>query len=221
MNEFLFGVYPYICLVMLPLGLLFRYIATPGEWNARSSNLFAKKSLVVGSYLFHYAIILAFFGHVIGLLIPTWALTAVGFSPKVHAAVATFFGCIFAPCVFFGGLILLWRRFAIPAVWASTVPMDIVVLLLIMLQAITGGWQDYDSTFDVFDTVAPWIRSILCGQPDPSLMTGVPIYLQLHAISGLTIMALIPFSRLVHFFSIPLTWFFYPVLSYRKRYENL
>lgn len=43
MHEFFFGVYPYLCLTILGLGLLFRYLTTPGEWNARSSNLFAKK----------------------------------------------------------------------------------------------------------------------------------------------------------------------------------
>lgn len=221
MNEFFFGVYPYICLVMLPLGLLFRYMATPGEWNARSSNLFAKKSLLTGSYIFHYAIIMAFFGHIIGLLIPAWALSAVGFSQTIHVEVATFFGRLIAPAVFLGLLILLFRRFASHDVWASTVPMDLVVILLIMFQAFTGGWQDYDSTFNVFDTVAPWIRSILCGQPEPALMLTVPWFLKCHALCGLTIIALIPFSRLVHFFSIPLTWFAYPLISYRKRYENL
>lgn len=221
MNEFMFGVYPYICLVMLPLGLLFRYMATPGEWNARSSNLWAKKSLVTGSFLFHYAIILAFFGHVIGLLIPASALSAMGFTQSIHTAVAGFFGKILAPCVFFGLLILLWRRVSVGPIWASTVPMDIVVLLLIMLQSITGGWQDYDSTFNVFDTVAPWIRSVLCGHPDPSLMANVPWFLKCHAVCGMAIIALIPFSRLVHFFSIPLTWFARPLISYRKRYENL
>lgn len=221
MNEFFFGVYPYICLVILTVGLIFRYVATPGEWNARSSNLFAKKSLVTGSYLFHYAIIMAFFGHVFGLLTPAAVMNAIGFSTSVHTAVAGFFGKIIAPCVLAGLAILLWRRVTTPQVWASTVPMDIVVVLLIMWQALTGGWQDYMSDFGVFTTVAPWIRGVLCGHPDPELMSYVPLYLKTHVVVGLAIMALIPFSRLVHFFSIPLTWFARPLISYRRRYENL
>ena len=66
MDLFFFGVYPYICLVIMTLGLGIRYVGTPGEWNARSSNLFAKKSLLTGSFIFHYTIILVFFGHVVG-----------------------------------------------------------------------------------------------------------------------------------------------------------
>ncbi len=84
MYEFFFGVYPYLCLTILGLGLLFRYLTTPGEWNARSSNLFAKKSLVTGSYIFHYAIILTFFGHFFGLLTPAWVMGALGVSYKAH-----------------------------------------------------------------------------------------------------------------------------------------
>lgn len=222
MNEFFFGVYPYVCLAILPLGLLFRYLATPEEWNARSSNLFAQKSLRTGSYLFHYAIIFTFFGHCFGLLIPQWLLGAFGFSLSVHEIVAAIFGCILAPCVFFGLAILLWRRLANREVWASTTPMDIVVLLLIMWQSLTGGWQDYGGHYPhVFTTVAPWIRGLLCLQPDPALMEDVPRYLKVHVVVGMTIFALIPFSRLVHFFSAPVTWFAHPLISYRKRYENL
>lgn len=221
MNEFFFGVYPYICLVILTVGLVFRYMATPGEWNSRSSGLFAQRSLKYGSFLFHYAIIMAFFGHVFGLLTPGAVMNAIGFSYSVHTAVAGFFGKIIAPCVFAGLAILLWRRVSCPQVWASTVPMDVVVICLIMWQSLTGGAQDYMSHFNVFDSVAPWIRGVLCGNPDPALMANVPMYLKTHVVVGLGIMALIPFSRLVHFFSIPVTWFARPLISYRRRYENL
>lgn len=221
MNVFFFGVYPYICLTLFTLGLIFRYIATPGEWNARSSNLFAKKSLAAGSYIFHYAIILAFFGHIIGLLIPPSVLASLGFSMSVHKVVAGLFGKILAPAVIVGLCILLWRHFAIPNVWATTVPMDIVVILFIILQGISGGSQDYIGTFNVFDTVGPWIRGILIGHPEPSLMAGAPMYIKCHVICGFTIFAMVPFSRLVHFISAPVLWFIRPVVQYRRRYENL
>lgn len=221
MNQFFFAVYPYLCLVIMVLGLLFRYLATPGEWNARSSNLFAQKSLATGSYLFHYAIILTFFGHVFGLLIPESVLSACGLSISAHTALANFCGRILAPCVFVGLAILLWRRLESANTRASTVPMDIVVILFIMWQSITGGWQDYASHFDVFSTIGPWIRSVLCCQPDPSLMAGAPWFLKAHVICGFAIFAMIPFSRLVHFFSLPLTWLARPNVMYRRRYENL
>lgn len=221
MNLFFFGVYPYICLVIMTLGLLFRYMATPGEWNARSSNLFAKKSLALGSYLFHYAIILAFFGHLFGLCTPVYVFNALGFTTSIHTVVASFFGKILAIGVFLGALILLVRRFASRDVLASTVTMDIVVLLFIMFQACTGGAQDFIGGFNVFDTVGPWIRGVLACQPNPQLMANVPVYIKIHVVCGFAIFAMIPFSRLVHFFSFPWTWCIRPLISYRKRYENL
>lgn len=221
MNQFFFGVYPYICLVIMTLGLGIRYVGTPGEWNARSSNLFAKKSLMTGSFLFHYTIILVFFGHVIGLLIPPGILRAVGFGESVHSVVAGVAGGIFAPCVFVGLAILLWRRLDNPNVRASTVPMDIVVLIFIMWQACAGGWQDYFGSRPAFVPVGEWVRGILICQPDPEIMRGVSCAMKIHVVCGLAIFAMIPFSRLVHFFSIPVTWFARPLISYRRRYENL
>lgn len=221
MNEFFFGVYPYICLVIMTIGLIARYMAAPGEWNARSSNLFAKKSLATGSFIFHYAIIMAFFGHIIGLLIPAYILNAIGLSHNVHEAVAAFFGRILAPCVLIGLAILLWRRVVTRPVWATTVPMDIVVVVFIMWQACTGGFQDFFSSFNVFNTVAPWIRGILTCNPEPELMLHVPGYLKVHVVCGFAIIAMIPLSRLIHFFSVPVTWCFKPAISYRRRYENL
>lgn len=221
MNEFFFGVYPYICLVLMTLGLLARYVATPQEWNARSSNLFAKKSLMTGSYIFHYTIICVFFGHIIGLLIPMRILTGIGFSESIHLAVAGFFGKIFVIAILFGLGVLLVRRLIDPNIRASTVPMDIVVLLFIMWQACTGGWQDFVTRTPVFVPVGEWIRGVLICQPRPEIMQNVPMAIQIHAVCGFTILAMIPFSRLVHFFSIPLTWFARPSISYRRRYENL
>lgn len=221
MNTFFFGVYPYICLSIFSLGLIFRYIATPGEWNARSSNLFAKRSLALGSYIFHYAIIFAFFGHIIGLLIPAQVLSAFGFSQSVHVAVAGFVGKILAPCVVFGLLVLFFRHFIVHNVWATTVPMDLVVIIFIIFQGLSGGCQDFRGTFDVFNTVAPWVRGMLLLQPHPALMADAPIYIKLHVISGFAILAMVPFSRLIHFISAPVLWFIRPVVQYRRRYENL
>lgn len=221
MNTFFFAVYPYICLSLFTAGLIFRYLATPLEWNSRSSNLFAKKSLAFGSYIFHYAIIFAFFGHIIGLLIPSYILAEYGLTLSLHQMLAGYAGKLFAPAVIIGLAILLLRRLFVREVLAATVLMDIAVILFIMFQGLSGGYQDYDSNFNVFNSVAPWIRGVLTLRPDPGLMACVPPYLKFHAICGLAIIAMIPFSRLVHFISTPVAWVLRPVIEYRRRYENL
>ena len=64
--HFFFAYYPYICITLLLAGLAFRYVTDPGDWNARSSEIFEKTWLRRGSIIFHYAIILSFFGHIVG-----------------------------------------------------------------------------------------------------------------------------------------------------------
>lgn len=219
--RFFFVIYPYICVTIMVLGLVFRYVATPGEWNARSSELFGQRALSIGSFLFHYAIILSFFGHIFGLLTPEWLMNSIGFSTGLHMKVAGIAGQILAPCVIAGLGILLWRRLANPEVRATTAPMDLMVMLFIMINAVTGMYQSWISHFGVFSTIGPWLRSLVVFNPNPEYMTFVPLFLKIHVLSGFTLFALIPFSRLVHFFSIPLTYLARPFILYRSRYGNL
>ena len=221
MNSVFFTVYPYVCLSILAVGLVFRYVATPGEWNARSSEIFERPVLRVGSPVFHFAILLSFFGHVGGLMLPEALLRAVGLTARAHLAVATLFGQALAPLVILGLGLLLWRRIAVPAVKATTLPMDMTVLFLILINAVTGCYQTYVAHYQVFVTVGPWLRSVLALRPDAALMADVPVFMQLHVVCGLTIFAIVPFSRLVHLFSAPFTYIIRPLILYRRHYGEL
>lgn len=218
---FFFVVYPYICLTVFVFGLIFRYMLTPGEWNARSSELLEHERLRVGSMLFHYGILFSLGGHLAGLLIPTAVLAFLGLSMQSHTALAGFAGRLIVPVVMLGLGILLWRRCANKRVWATTAPMDVVIILFIFLNALTGGYQAYTESYPALGTVGPWIRSVLALQPNPIWLMHLPWYLAVHVVSGLTLFALAPFSRLVHMFSAPVLWFRHPQLTYRKRYGNL
>ena len=82
--HFFFAYYPYICITLLLAGLAFRYVTDPGDWNARSSEIFEKTWLRRGSIIFHYAIILSFFGHIVGLLTPDSVMHALRISMEAH-----------------------------------------------------------------------------------------------------------------------------------------
>lgn len=220
-SAFFFGVYPYICLTVFVCGLVFRYMADPGQWNARSSEIFERKQLRIGSMLFHYGILFSLGGHVVGLLVPAVVLTFFGVSEQLHTEVAGFAGRIIVPLVLAGLGLLLWRRHKNPLVKATTSHMDLVVLWLILLNALTGGYQAYTETFPALTTIGPWIRSVLIWQPQPSIMAGVPFFLQFHVFCGLTIFAIAPFSRLVHLFSAPWSYVAHPHLLYRRPHGNL
>ena len=61
-NTLLFGVYPYICLVVLLIGSLIRFDREPYTWKSDSSQMLRKGQLRLGSNLFHYGVIIAIIG---------------------------------------------------------------------------------------------------------------------------------------------------------------
>lgn len=220
-SQFFFVLYPYICISIMLLALAFRYVYRPGEWNARSSEIFERKSLRIGSLIFHYAILFSFFGHVFGLLTPDALMRALHIPTAVHLEVALVAGQIFAPLVIIGLAILLWRRLSNRKVYATTLPTDLIIIALILLNAFTGMYQAYVAHFSVFTTIGPWLRSLIIFQPEPALMLTVPAFMQVHVVSAFTLFALLPFSRLVHIFSVPVTYTLRPFIVYRRRYDGL
>ena len=67
------------------------------------------------------------------------------------------------------------------------------------------------------ETVSVWFRSIFILQPDGEAMTLAPLSFQIHALIGMALFALWPFTRLVHAFSAPLGYLFRPYIVYRSR----
>ena len=66
-------------------------------------------------------------------------------------------------------------------------------------------------------TVSPWFRSLFVLQPDVAAMSRAGLAFQLHALIGMALFALWPFTRLVHAFTAPLGYLFRPYIVYRTR----
>ena len=66
-------------------------------------------------------------------------------------------------------------------------------------------------------TIAPWARSLFTLSPDIERMEGVPVSYQVHAVIGMALIALVPYTRLVHMFSAPVQYLFRPYIVYRSR----
>jgi nitrate reductase gamma subunit len=57
-------------------------------------------------------------------------------------------------------------------------------------------------------------------QDNARLMASVPLIYQIHTLSAWLILALWPFSRLVHAWSIPFQYIGRPYILYRRRYQT-
>ncbi|MCJ8501712.1 respiratory nitrate reductase subunit gamma [Desulfatitalea alkaliphila] len=211
-----FTVFPYMCLATFVLGHSYRYITDRYHWNARSSEFLEKRSLFAGSVIFHWGIILTFFGHAGGMLVPQRYFDLVGIDDQAHLAIAHWSGLAVGIAAFVGIVLLLWRRLTHPRVRAVSTINDTITVFGLLFVITTGLFNVLFGDHNVLYTVAPWIRGIVTFTPDAALMQGVPISFQLHVTAAWALLAFSPFSRLVHIWSAPVFYLFRRRVLFRR-----
>lgn len=212
LNDFFFGIYPYLAIVIMVMGTILRYDQDPYSWKAGSSQLLRSRGMKVGSNLFHIGIILLFFGHLVGLLTPEpiYHLVMTAAQKQMMAMVA---GGIFGTICLIGMTVLLVRRLTDPRIRATSKPADIMILLVLYVQLILGlatipaSAQHPDgSSMIALANWAQYIVTFRTGAAD--FVLHEPMVFKLHIVLGLTIFVLFPFTRLVHVLSAPVKYLF-------------
>jgi nitrate reductase gamma subunit len=214
--ELIFTVFPYLCLATFVVGHSYRYVTDRFAWNARSSQLLDNGSLFWGVVLFHIGIILTYFGHAGGLLIPQRYYDTLGISSDMHLAIAHWTGEAVGIAAFVGGLLLLWRRLSRKRVRAAGTLNDTFTLGALTLVIGTGVYNVVFGNYNVLYSVAPWIRGIVFFSPDPELMRPVPLTFKIHVTAAWALLGFSPFSRLVHIWSVPVFYFFRRRVVFRR-----
>lgn len=206
MHNFIFGIYPYIALAVLILGSIARYERDPFTWKSSSSQLLRRQQLILGSILFHVGVLTIFLGHLFGLLTPLWLIDLLGISHGAKQVLAIVVGGIAGVMALSGGIILIHRRLIDPRIRATSSPMDIAILSLLLVQLTLGlltilvSLQHLDGAEMVH--FMKWAQGIFTFDSQAASYTrGTSIIFQLHIFLGLTIFILFPFSRLVHILS--------------------
>ncbi len=217
MNTLAFSVFPYLALTLFVAGHILRYRSDPLDWNARSSEMLHKSSLPYAVHLFHWGVILTLLGHAGGLLIPQWVYDAFGIGEQAHTRIAYYAGLVVGNPAFIGAVLLLYRRTVHARVRVTGRVTDFVALGLLVLTTGTGLYNVFFGHYDVLYSVAPWLRGILTLSPDPSLMAPVPLNYKIHILSAFALFAFWPFSRLVHVWSLPLTYLGRRPVVFRRR----
>jgi nitrate reductase gamma subunit len=209
-NEFFFGIYPYLALTVFFVGSLLRYDRDQYTWKASSSQLLRKKDMRLGSNLFHIGIIMLFFGHLFGLLTPQWAYHFV-MSAGTKQVLAMTAGGIFGLMCLVGMVLLIRRRMLDPRIKATSQAADLPILLILFVQLVLGlltipfSAQHLDGSSMV--ALASWAQHIVTFQGDAaSFVAGEALVFKLHLVLGLTIFLLFPFTRLVHVWSVPVQY---------------
>jgi nitrate reductase gamma subunit len=213
---------PYAAIVTFIVGHYWRYRYDKFGWTTRSSQLYERRLLRLGSPLFHFGILMVALGHVGGLLIPESWTAAVGIGETAYHVVAVGLGVLAGFCTLAGAAILIYRRRTVGPVFSATTRNDKAMYVLLIgtivlglgttvLGNLTGHPHNYR------ETVSPWFRSIFYLHPRTELIEAAPLGFRLHVLAAWALFAFWPFSRLVHVFSAPVGYLTRPYIVYRSR----
>ena len=221
MTQFLWVVFPYLCLTVFVVGHFWRYRYDKFGWTTRSSQLYESRLLRIGSPLFHFGILAVFLGHVMGLGIPKSWTEAVGITEGMYHFMAVSIGAIAGFATVVGMVILIYRRRTTGPVFSATTKMDkfmyLVLAVVIFLGLANTVIANIFGHYDYREGVSVWFRGIFRFSLHPELMAEAPIGFQLHGLAAMFLFALWPFTRLVHVFSAPLGDLTRPYIVYRSR----
>ncbi len=227
-SVFLWVVIPYVAITVFMVGHIWRYRRDQFGWTSRSTQLLESPMLKWGSPLFHYGALAAIGGHVLGILIPAGATSAVGIDEHAYHLISAIAGTIAGAVAMIGLLILIYRRATARRVAVTTSYVDLLVYALLLLiiglglaETIFHNALGSGNGYNYRHTVAIWFRGLFALQDHARLMASVPLIYQLHVLSAWAIFVLWPFSRLVHAWSIPFQYLGRPYILYRRRYSTV
>jgi nitrate reductase gamma subunit len=203
-NALLFVALPYASLVIFVAGLIWRYRARL-TISSLSSQILESRWLLWGTIPFHLGVAILLLGHLLPLLAPgAWRVFVSQRAALLGVETA---GVAAALLCLFGLFVLFIRRVFSPAVRAGSTAVDLLVLAVLIAQVALGllvaTMHRWGAVWSVGTTV-PYLRSLLALRPDPSLVAGVPVVMTAHLAGAWLVLALLPFTRLVHMFALPL-----------------
>ena len=217
----LFGVFPYVAVALAVAVGVYRYCFDRYSYSSQSSQFLESKALFWGSVPWHYAILLILLAHTLAFLFPgTWG-ALLGEPARLYFLEVS--GIALGVVTILAMIVLLVRRATNDRVCAVTTKVDWLLLLALLLQVITGVYIAVSLRWGGFwyvHTVSPWLWSLVSFSPKIEFLASMPLVVKLHAFNAFFLLALFPFSRLVHVISVPLTYLSRPyqvVIWYRQR----
>jgi nitrate reductase gamma subunit len=224
MDNFFFIGLPYITLLLFVGGSFYRAFTgartafrdptatARGDfaWTTRSTGFFGRASIGPAALCLHWGLLTLGLAHIIGFIGGALGLASwVDFFRWVGMAAGVL--------VFYGASWAFVRRLKVSQLRAMSTREDFLVLLFVIT---ISGFGLYHSAIQlawgVSYSAGPWIAGLFELQPDASRMAGAPLTVKLHVIIALLFFAYFPFTKLVHAFSYPFSYFTRPYISMRR-----
>ncbi|MBK6289435.1 MAG: respiratory nitrate reductase subunit gamma [Gammaproteobacteria bacterium] len=224
-DELLFQFYPYVAIAVLLIGSWLRFDRDPYTWRAGSSQLLSSRGMRWGSNLFHVGVLAILAGHFVGLLTPHFIYEPFISSPHKQL-LAMGIGGVFGLMAFVGMTILVLRRLFNPRVRATGRRSDLAVLLLLYAQLLLGLASIFVSAGHLDGAqmvrLGEWAQHIVTFRGGAaSYIAGAHWIYKAHVFLGMTLLLIFPFTRLVHVWSMPVSYLRRPYQVVRKRQQVL
>jgi nitrate reductase gamma subunit len=223
-NMLLFFVFPYITIILFIVATIYRMVYQPFSVSSLSTQLLERKKLFWGSIPFHYGILLVLGGHLLALLFPQSILLWNSVPLRLYLLELT--GLMLGIWALIGLVVLVWRRISEARIRAVSTGMDFVVLLLLLVSVVTGVLTAtmYRFGSNWFTGIfAPYLVSIFTLQPQAEMLAPLPWVIKLHVLNFFVLLAIFPFSRLIHIITWPLGYLVRPwlIVIWERRKEKL
>jgi nitrate reductase gamma subunit len=200
----LFGVLPYAAMLLFLVVTIQRYRAAAYSYSSLSSQFLENRDHFWGMVPFHYGILFVLLGHVVAFLIPRSILWWNAVPARLYVLEASALAAGFLTLL--GLLGLIRRRIETPRLRPVTTPLDWILLGLLLAQVASGilvavlhGWGS--SWFAA--SLSPYLWSLVQLNPDIAYVVPMPLLVKLHLTGNWVLIALFPFTRLVHVLVVP------------------
>jgi nitrate reductase gamma subunit len=218
LNTLIFIVLPYTALALFLVVTPYRWFSNRLTWTAYSTQFVEQKSLFWGINPWHYGILPLLGAHFLGIIAPGPMKSLLSNQGTLIALESI--GLALGLFALFGSLVLLLRRSNSPMLKRMTVASDWVLLYLLAVQAATGVYISLFMRWGsqwYLHTAVPYFHSLLTFSPQVEYLADFPLVFKLHAAGAFLMVALLPFTKLVHIVDHPLSFLKDPPLLYRWR----
>jgi nitrate reductase gamma subunit len=200
----LFVVLPYAAVLLFAVGSLERYRRHPFSVSSHSSQLFEGRRHFWALMPFHVGLLGVLAAHVVWLLAPGAVQRWNVVPSRLYGAEVAALACAVTALV--GYLAAGLRRASDARLRVVTTAADWIVYALLLTQIVLGILIAVRYTWGSawFVTIAtPYLWSLARLAPDAGAVAALPHLVRAHIVVAWLLVAIFPFSRLVHVLSVP------------------
>jgi nitrate reductase gamma subunit len=203
-NQFYFMVLPYLAMLIFFVGTIFRYRKAPYTYSSLSSQFLENQRHFWGLVPFHYGIITVLTGHVVAFLLPQQILA--WDSRPLRLYILEISALVFGLLTVVGLIGAIARRMTVSKVRQVTNTFDWIVLSMLLFHVLSGV---YVAVFHPWGSawfsaaISPYLWSLVKFNPDLGYVSMLPMAVKIHIVMAFIVIAIAPFTRLVHILVAP------------------